>query len=176
MRQKLLTTAATASVALLALSACSSSGGGTSDGGDGEDRTITMGVTDPGTLTPGRQAIAYDFSMAVFAPLTFLESDGTLNYVQAESVESEDNVTWTVTLKDGWTFHDGTPVTAQSYVDSWNAVAYGPNAFENSGQVANIVGYSDLNVAEGEPTTEQMSGLNVVDDLVFTVELIGPDS
>ncbi|MFJ6001719.1 ABC transporter substrate-binding protein [Arthrobacter sp. NPDC092385] len=173
MRKKLLTMAATTTVALLALSACSSGG---SEASDSEDRSITMGVTDPGTLTPGRQLVAYDFSMAVFAPLTFLESDGTLNYVQAESVESDDNTTWTITLKDGWTFHDGTPVTAQSYVDSWNTVAYGPNAFENSGQVANIVGYTDLNPAEGEPATEEMSGLTVVDDLTFTVELIGPDS
>ena len=46
----------------------------------------------------------------------------------AESIESEDNITWTITLKDGWTFHDGTPVTAQSFVDAWNFGAYGPNA------------------------------------------------
>lgn len=160
-------------VAAMGLTACASGGSDTADDGT---RAITMGVTDPGTLTPGRQLVAYDFNMAVWSPLSFLESDGTLNYVQAESIESDDNTTWTITLKDGWTFHDGTPVTAQSYVDSWNTVAYGPNAFENSGQVANIVGYTDLNPAEGEPTTTEMSGLAVVDDLTFTVELIGPDS
>lgn len=174
MRNRLFATAATTAAALIALSACSSGEGGGS--GNSEGASITMGVTDPGTLTPGRQLVAYDFSMAVFAPLTFLESNGDLNYVQAESVTSNDNITWTVMLRDGWTFHDGTPVTAQSYVDSWNAVAYGPNAFENSGQVANIVGYTDLNPPEGEPVTKEMSGLAVVDDLTFTVELIGPDS
>ncbi|MCU1407888.1 MAG: 4-phytase [Glaciihabitans sp.] len=173
MRKKLLSAAAITTVALLALTACSP--GGESDA-DSDLRTISVGITDPGSLTPGRQLVAYDINMAVWAPLTFLESDGTLEYVQAESVESTDNITWTVTLKDGWTFHDGTPVTAQSYVDSWNIVAYGPNAFENSGQVANIAGYADLNPAEGEPTTTEMSGLTVVDDLTFTVELSGPDS
>ena len=30
--------------------------------------------------------------------------------VSPTSIESEDATTWTVTLKDGWTFHDGTPV------------------------------------------------------------------
>ena len=30
----------------------------------------------------------------------------------AESVTSSDNVHWTIKLKPGWTFHDGTPVTA----------------------------------------------------------------
>ncbi|NTW41210.1 MAG: ABC transporter substrate-binding protein, partial [Cellulomonadaceae bacterium] len=114
--------------------------------------------------------------MAVWAPLTYIDDQSNLTYVQAESIESDDATTWTITLKDGWTFHDGTPVTAQSYVDAWNTVAYGPNAFENSGQLANVVGYGDLNPAEGEPATTEMSGLTVVDDLTFTVELLGPDS
>jgi oligopeptide transport system substrate-binding protein len=43
-------------------------------------------------------------------------------------VESEDQVTWTVTLEEGWTFHDGTPVTAESFVDAWNWTACSPNA------------------------------------------------
>ncbi|OXM56644.1 peptide ABC transporter substrate-binding protein [Amycolatopsis thailandensis] len=40
----------------------------------------------------------------------------------AESISSADRTTWTVKLKDGGKFHDGTPVTAQSYVDTWKAV------------------------------------------------------
>ncbi|GHH29122.1 peptide ABC transporter substrate-binding protein [Amycolatopsis oliviviridis] len=39
----------------------------------------------------------------------------------AESIGSTDRTTWTVKLKDGGKFHDGTPVTAQSYVDTWKA-------------------------------------------------------
>lgn len=156
----------------LALAGCS---GG--DGGDtgSTDTSIRVAVTDPQQLIPGRQSVAYDFNMAVWSPLAFLQSDGTLQDVQAASIESDDAQTWTITLRDGWTFHDGTPVTAKSYVDSWNAVAYGPNAFENSGQLASIVGYSDLNPADGAPTTTTMSGLTVVDDLTFTVKLVSPD-
>jgi ABC-type transport system substrate-binding protein len=169
--------AAGAAVLALALTACSGGSDsddqastGTSDGGG----AIRIAVTDPVKLIPGRQDIAFDFAMAVWAPLTWVDDAGELSYVAAESVESDDATTWTITLRDGWTFHDGTPVTAQSYVDSWNAVAYGPNAWENTGQLANIAGYADLNVTEGEPATE-MSGLTVVDDTTFTVELTGPD-
>ena len=50
----------------------------------------------------------------------------------ASSIESDDNQTWTITLNEGWTFHDGTDVTAQSFVDAWNWSAYGPNAQLNS--------------------------------------------
>lgn len=161
----------------LTLAACSGGGGSDDDastatGGGG---AISVGVTDPAQIIPGRQTVAYDFSMAVWSSLTWADDAGDLTMLAAESVESDDATTWTITLKDGWTFHDGTRVTAQDYVDSWNAVAYGPNAFENTGQLANVVGYADLNPAEGEPTTTEMSGLTVVDDLTFTVELTGPD-
>ncbi|MCF2573529.1 peptide ABC transporter substrate-binding protein [Brevibacterium sp. UCMA 11754] len=157
-------------VITLTLSACSS--GGSDEG----DRSISVGVTDPTTLVPARQSVAFDFSAALWSPLTFVESDGKIDYIQAKSIESDDSVTWTITLRDGWTFHDGTPVTAQSYIDSWNAAAYGPNAFENAGQLANIVGFDDLNPEKGEPSTKKMSGLHFVDDLTFTVELKDADS
>lgn len=159
--------------ATLLLSACG--GGGAGDAGAGGERAISMAVTEPKLLIPGRQDVAFDLSMAVWAPLTYLELDGTLNYIQAESVESDDQITWTITLRDGWTFHDGSDVTAQDYVDTWNTVAYGPNAFENSGQLSKIVGFDELNTADGEPAKE-MSGLTVVDELTFEVELSSADS
>ncbi|HEY0188740.1 MAG TPA: ABC transporter substrate-binding protein [Cellulomonas sp.] len=162
----------------LALAACSSGSGddsASSSSDDGSIAAISVAVTDPEILIPGRQSIAYDFDMAVWSSLTWVDDAGETTMLAAEQVESDDAITWTITLKDGWTFHDGTAVTAQSYVDSWNAVAYGPNAFENSGQLANVVGYDDLNPDEGDPTTTEMSGLVVVDDLTFTVTLTGAD-
>lgn len=171
-RRRLRLGAAAALTAALALTGCGAGGGGDASA----DGTISIAETDPGQLLPGRQTVAFDFAMSVWSPLTFTQDDGTIDMVQAESVESDDQQTWTITLRDGWTFHDGTPVTAQSYVDTWNAVAYGPDAFENSGQLAAIQGYDDLNPAEGEPETTEMSGLEVVDELTFTVTLEGPDS
>ena len=105
----------------------------------------------------------------------------------AESIESEDNQTWTVTLKEGWKFHDDTDVTAQSFVDAWNWASYGPNAQLNSyffgPDGAGIEGYTELQGedANGDeeitvyeaPVTE-MSGLEVVDDTTFTVTLDKP--
>ena len=53
------------------------------------------------------------------------ESAEPINNI-AESIESpsEDNQHWTIKLKDGWTFHDGTPVKAKNFVDAWNWGAY----------------------------------------------------
>lgn len=157
--------------AAIALTACTGSTG--SSDADDAPAEISVGVTEPELIIPGRQTVAYDINMAVWAPLTYIDAEGELSYVAAESIETDDSQTYTITLREGWTFHDGTPVTAQDYVDSWNAVAYGPNAFENSGQLAKVEGYDD--VTSEDPATE-MSGLVVVDDLTFTVTLTGPDS
>jgi ABC-type transport system substrate-binding protein len=160
--------------ATLVVSGCSS--GGSDDAGDaGSTNGITLAVGEPDHLNPGRQTVAFEQAQALFTPLAEIDADGELQMAAAESIESTDATTWTITLKSGWTFHDGTPVTAQNYVDAWNAVAYGPNAWENNGQMAAIVGYADVNPAEGEPTAQTMSGLAVVDDTTFTVTLSAPD-
>ncbi|WP_299958311.1 ABC transporter substrate-binding protein [uncultured Modestobacter sp.] len=157
---------------VVTLSGCSGSDDASAEDGT---RSVSIAEGEPDHLNPGRQTVAFDQTMALFSPLTSIDSDGELQMVVAESVESDDAVTWTITLADGWTFHDGEPVTAESYVRAWNTVAYAPNAWENNGQLANIAGYADLNPAEGEPTTEEMSGLAVVDDRTFTVTLSAPD-
>ena len=84
-------------------------------------------------------------------------------------------------LHDGWTFHDGTPVTAESFVDAWNYAAYSPNAQAGSYFFANIEGYGDLQAPvddagepTGEPAATELSGLRVVDDQTFTVTLSAP--
>ena len=100
----------------------------------------------------------------------------------AANVEgNEDSTVWTITLKEGWTFHNGDPVTAQDYVDAWNWGAYGPNAADANYFFEIIEGYEALNpTPEGdsteapEPETDQLSGLTVVDDLTFEVTLAEP--
>jgi len=167
--------AATAVALAFALSACSADvsdrSEGTTTGG-----TLVYAGTEPDHLSPGRQLVAFAQVESLFAPLVSLDSKNKITYVQAKSVTSDDATHWTITLRSGWTFQNGEPVTAKSYVDAWNYTAYGPNAWENSGQLASIVGYTDLNPASGTPTTKTMSGLNVVDDDTFTVALTHADS
>ncbi|TFV73384.1 ABC transporter substrate-binding protein [Blastococcus sp. CT_GayMR19] len=119
---------------------------------------------------------------SLFTGLVEYDTDGAVRYTGvAEDIESEDSVTWTVRLREGWSFHDGTPVTAESFVDAWNYAAYSPNAQEGSYFFANIEGFGDLQAPtdeEGEPTGDpaatELSGLRVVDDETFTVTLSAP--
>jgi peptide/nickel transport system substrate-binding protein/oligopeptide transport system substrate-binding protein len=105
-----------------------------------------------------------------------VDQNGKLVMVQAQSITSSDNQTWTVKIKPGWTFHNGEKVTAQSYADAWNATAYGPNAWGNNGELSNIAGYPALNPAKGKPTTKTLSGVTVVNPTTLKVTLIKQDS
>ncbi|MZE79384.1 peptide ABC transporter substrate-binding protein [Streptomyces xinghaiensis] len=108
---------------------------------------------------------------ALFTQLLEHDNEGKPVYLNAESIETEDSKTWTVKLKDGWTFHNGEKVTAQSYVDTWNWAAHIKNNQKNSFWFADIKGYADVHPEKGDAKADTMSGLKVVDDLTFTIEL-----
>ncbi|WP_439675349.1 peptide ABC transporter substrate-binding protein [Embleya sp. MST-111070] len=91
----------------------------------------------------------------------------------AESVESTDSINYTVKIKSGWTFHNGEPVTAKSYVDAWNWGAVSTNKQINASPwFEKIEGYEATHPKEGEPTSKELSGLKVVDDKTFTIKLV----
>lgn len=114
---------------------------------------------------------------AVWTPLvTFDEASRSVTYDgAAQSVTSTDNINWTIKLKGGWTFHDGTPVTAQSYVRAWNYTALSSNAQGASYFFSNVEGYDALQADEGrEPTATTMSGLSAPDPTTIKVTLSEP--
>ncbi|WP_461297251.1 peptide ABC transporter substrate-binding protein [Streptomyces harbinensis] len=96
----------------------------------------------------------------------------------AESIETTDQQNFTVKIKPGWTFSDGTPVTAASYVDAWNYGAHLENAQIASYFFQFIEGYEDVHPSDenATPSADTMSGLAVVDDHTFTVRLTEPFS
>ena len=57
---------------------------------------------------------------AVFDTITAATKDGNFVPYLAESVEpNEDFTVWTVTLREGVTFHDGTPLNAEAVVKNF---------------------------------------------------------
>jgi oligopeptide transport system substrate-binding protein len=92
----------------------------------------------------------------------------------AESIETHDSTVFTIKLKSGWTFHDGTPVTASSFVDAWNYTAYGPNHMQAASFLSHIKGFPEVNAPDS--VLAQLPGLTVVDDLTFVVTLSAPFS
>ncbi|WP_181776126.1 peptide ABC transporter substrate-binding protein [Amycolatopsis pittospori] len=86
---------------------------------------LRVGLAAPATLLPAdvRDQSGRMLTGALWTPLgDYDPATGKMTPRAAESVTSADRTTWTVKLKDGGRFHDGTPVTAKSYVDTWAAI------------------------------------------------------
>ncbi|MEU3624438.1 peptide ABC transporter substrate-binding protein [Amycolatopsis coloradensis] len=86
---------------------------------------LRVGLATPATLLPAdvHDQSGWMLTGALWTPLgDYDPAAGKLAPRAAESVTSADRTTWTVKLKDGGKFHDGTPVTSQSYVDTWKAI------------------------------------------------------
>ena len=86
----------------------------------------------------------------------------------AEEITTEDNQNFTVKIKQGYKFHDGTEVKAKNFVDAWNYTAFGPNGQSGSYFFEPIEGYGDVSAEDA--TVEELSGLAVVDDYTFTIK------
>ncbi len=148
-------------------------------GGGGDDRsaqTLSIEWGEPeNPLIPGNttEQNGGDVIDALFSGLVRYDVDtGAPTPEMAEAITTTDNRVFTIRVKPGWTFHDGTPVTAQSFVDSWNWTALGPNAAQAQSFMEKIEGYDQ--VSTEQPTAPAMSGLRVVDPLTFTVTLKQP--
>jgi oligopeptide transport system substrate-binding protein len=177
---------ATAIAAALLMTACGSDEGGEEGSAPEGGGSFSIYIGEPeNPLIPGNTSETEGGQVVDSIWTGLVQYDHKTNEPAftgvAESIESDDATNWTVTLKDGWTFHDGTPVNAESFVNAWNYIAYSPNAQGNSYFFNDIAGYADLQAptdAEGNPTGDpaatEMSGLKVVDDLSFTVELSTP--
>jgi oligopeptide transport system substrate-binding protein len=174
------------SVAMLA-AACGGGGGetdpGTEEGGQAGGEIVIKGCTPENPLVPGATSETCGGNVidAFTAKLVHYNTETSAPEMDiAESIETSDNQNFTVKLKAGYKFHDGTDVKAKNFVDAWNYTAYGPNAQAGSYFYAPFAGFGDLQCGtnpageadcEGQkPKAETLSGLKVVDDATFTVQ------
>lgn len=172
-----------AGTALLALAVAACGGGATDNGGaaaGGEETPVRMEIGEPQELlnpqntteTEGAEVLA-----AVFSPLVDYDENKQPIEEAAESITTTDSKVWTIKLKSGYTWHDGTPVTAADYARAWNYAALQDNAMSSSYFFGRVDGYEDVHPGEGKtPTTKEMKGLKVVDDSTLEVTLTAPFS
>ncbi|GAA4675205.1 ABC transporter substrate-binding protein [Streptomyces chumphonensis] len=163
---------ATVTTVALAAGAC---GGG--DGGGGGDGVVRASWGDPqNPLEPANTNEVQGGKVLdmIFTGLKEYDPEtGEAKDAMAESIETDDQQTFTVKIKEGWTFSDGTEVTASSFVDAWNYGANLDNNQVNAYFFQFIEGYDEVHPEDegAEPTAEEMSGLEVVDEQTFRVTL-----
>ncbi len=171
-------------VLALSLAACSSGGGSDANKGDAQSdgeligdvssEMIIANSTEPqNPLIPTNTNEVGGGKLVdlLFAGLVYYAADGSVHNDAAESIETEDSQVYTVKLKEGQTFSDGSPVTAASFVDAWNLGS--KESHLSAYFFEPIEGTDENGVLESGDT---MSGLEVVDDTTFTITLKQPES
>lgn len=174
---------------LLCLGMLTAACGGSGDGEQASDGKITGGtfsvsIEEPEHLLPPNTTDVFGGQVlsALFTPLIEYDAETAApRHGIASSVASSDQQNWQIEIKPGWTFHNGEPVTAASFVDAWNFAAYAPNANGNASFFAKVEGYEAL---QGDPdatppvppSAKELSGLSVIDETSFSVRLKEPFS
>jgi len=165
--------AAGVSAAVLALTGCA--GGGSpapTDGpvASGPAVTVNWGEPENALIPANTNEVNGGLVLNnLFAGLVYYEADGAWAYDAAESIESDDFQHWTIKVKPGQTFSDGSPVNAESFVKAWQWGASDPELL-NQWWFIDAVPFDGGTYDGGEDTLS----LEVVDDLTFTVDLLRP--
>lgn len=114
---------ATITVAVLTLSACGGGGPTPTQPGASQEtaESVTIAIaSDEGTLTPFTNQTGYpgnNLVKLIFDTLAVVEGDEVVG-LMVEQIQTEDNQTYTLPLRDGLTWHDGEELTADDVVFS----------------------------------------------------------
>ncbi|PRI11245.1 ABC transporter substrate-binding protein [Leucobacter massiliensis] len=161
--------------AALLLAGCGSDPGG-SGGGSGE-QILTFGLSaEPATPITGVQqggAVNQLLTMVHRGLMSYDESGAVVPGV-AESVETPDDTSYVFTLREGLTFHDGTPLTADNVKNSLEYYRDPANAPQIASGIADIESIQ----AEGDTVTITLSQPNTafLQYLALPFAAIVPDS
>jgi oligopeptide transport system substrate-binding protein len=177
--------AALAGAAALVLAACGGDDGDTDAPADDTDAPaeeeaaaggeFTIQNCEPQFLMVGNstEVCGSEVLEQLYSALTAVDYETSQAVGQVASEwETDDNVTWTFYLRDDFTFHNGEPVTAQTFVDTWNWIVNPDNAQQNASFHSKFVGYEEVVAGDAD----EMSGVRAVDDYTLEIELIEPFS
>lgn len=90
-----------------------------------QDETAASVVIDlDGELESIHPSLAYsgrEWSVvhSIYDSILYIDASGAIVPLAAKSVDTDDAITFRVTMRDGMQFHDGTALTADSLRDSW---------------------------------------------------------
>lgn len=161
-----------AAVALVA-TACGGGGGGGSGGGASGVLSSSWGdpqnPLEPSNTNEVQGGKVLDM---IFRGLKRYDArTGAAQNMLAQKIDTSDSQNFTITVKDGWTFSNGEPVTAQSFVDAWNYGASLKNNQKNAYFFGYIEGYDKVHPETGTQSADTLSGLKVTGAHTFTVKL-----
>ncbi|MCR5546558.1 MAG: peptide ABC transporter substrate-binding protein [Lachnospiraceae bacterium] len=155
-------------------SSSSSSESGSTESASANELDVQVGPS-PETIDPALNSAVDGANMIIHAFEGLLKFDQDNNVVAgcAETWEtSEDGLTWTFHLRDGLKWSDGSDLTANDFVYSWQRVADPATAAPYGYDLLNqVVGYDEVSEGTADVTT---LGVSAPDDSTFVVNLSSP--
>lgn len=139
------------------------------------DEVLTVAIQEPSTLDPMRLQDPGSVLVArqLFEGLT--SWDPIEEQVVAAAAESWDvsdgGRTFTFRLRQGMTFHDGTPVTSKDFAFAFDRIAAKANASDLAYTLEDIRGFAEVNQL-GDAS--HLSGVRTPDPLTLVIELSDP--
>ncbi|MDO4665142.1 MAG: ABC transporter substrate-binding protein [Actinomycetaceae bacterium] len=180
MKSKRIAFAASAAALSLVLVGCGAGSGG-SAASDGDLVTVNAGEPQ-NPLLPGvtNETGGGRILNVINARLVYYTADGKPKNDLAESIKQNSNSTeFTIKVKKGMKFSDGSDLNAHSFVDAWNYMANPKNAQAQGFFLEDVKGYEPgpEKGKEGEAKDIlALEGLKILDDHTFKVELNQPAS
>jgi len=131
--------------------------------------------SEPASLDPHKVESDVEFNIIsdMFEGLVAVKADGSIEPRLATSWENKDNTVWTFHLRPGITWSDGTVITAQDIVWSWQRLVDPKTASPYASYLGNMHVINASEIALGHKTPDTL-GVKALDDSTFEVRLTQP--
>ncbi|APB05223.1 MULTISPECIES: ABC transporter substrate-binding protein [Raoultella] len=133
--------------------------------------------SEPASLDPHKVESDVEFNIIsdLFEGLVSVSPAGEIQPRLAEKWENKENTVWTFHLRPGITWSDGTAITAQDIVWSWQRLVSPLTASPYSSYPGNMHIVNAKEIAEGKKAPETL-GMKAVDDATLEVTLTQPNA
>ena len=133
--------------------------------------------SEPSSLDPHKveSDVENNIISDLFEGLVSVSPAGEIEPRLAEKWENKDNTVWTFHLRPGVTWSDGTAITAQDIVWSWQRLVSPLTASPYASSPANMHIVNGAEIAQGQKAPETL-GVKAVDDATLEVTLTQPNA
>ncbi|WP_433911694.1 ABC transporter substrate-binding protein [Raoultella ornithinolytica] len=133
--------------------------------------------SEPASLDPHKVESDVEFNIIsdLFEGLVSVSPAGEIQPRLGEKWENKENTVWTFHLRPGITWSDGTAITAQDIVWSWQRLVSPLTASPYSSYPGNMHIVNAKEIAEGKKAPETL-GVKAVDDATLEVTLTQPNA
>lgn len=133
--------------------------------------------SEPASLDPHKVESDVEFNIIsdLFEGLVSVSPAGEIQPRLAEKWENKDNTVWTFHLRPGITWSDGTPITAEDIVWSWQRLVDPKTASPYASYPGSMRIVNGTDIAEGKKAPESL-GVKAINDSTLEVTLTQPNA